>query len=198
LELGREFLCPECEAHFQEVKSGLESLKINYEFAPRLVRGLDYYTRTVFEVVHSGLGAQDALGAGGRYDNLVRELGGKDAGAIGFAFGIERLLLVMPQTPCAGRKNLVYIVSLGEEAKKIVLGLLDALRKSGIPSDTDYEDKSLKGAMRRADDLGARFVLIIGDDELKKGVVTLKDMESGQQKEIRQEGLAEELKKGSA
>jgi len=193
LNIENSYLCPECKDHFDSVKAGLDYLKIEYEVLPYLVRGLDYYTRTVFEIKHDELGAQDAIGAGGRYDNLVNQLGGPNTAAIGFAFGVERLLLAMSHQPLASVKNLVYLISLGEEAKVKSLKLLDELRKSGIICDTDYEGKSLKGAMRKADAAEARCVLIIGDDELKKNVVTLKDMASGQQKEIKSESLISEL-----
>ena len=194
LDIRQDHLCPECKRHFDKVKEGLDSLNIDYKISPYLVRGLDYYTRTVFELIHHDLGAQNALGAGGRYDNLVGDLGGPSLGAIGFAFGIERLLLVTSgQLPVTSR-NLVYIVPLGEEAKKQSLKLLDDLRKAGITSDTDYEDKSLKGALRKANDLSVRLVLIIGEDELKKGAVTLKDMVSGEQREVKQDGLVDNLK----
>jgi len=194
LEIKDAYLCPECKAHFNKVKEGLDSLKINYEITPHLVRGLDYYNRTVFEVSHPDLGAQDALGAGGRYDSLAKQLGGPDVGAVGFALGIERLFLVSSVKCQVSSKNLVYIISLGEEARRQNLKLLDNLRKNGITSDTDYEGKSLKGAMRKANDLGARYVLIIGEDELKKNVVTLKDMVSGEQKEAKSEDLIKELR----
>jgi histidyl-tRNA synthetase len=162
---------------------------------PYLVRGLDYYTRTVFEISHENLGAQDAMGAGGRYDSLVKELGGPDLGAIGFAFGVERLLLVTrSQSHQVTSKNLVYVMTLGEEAKYKGLKLLDELRRAGISCDTDYENKSLKGAMRKANDLGAAFVLILGEDELKKDVITLKNMASGEQKEVKAQELIKELK----
>jgi len=193
LDIRQDHLCPECKRHFDKVKEGLDSLNIDYKISPYLVRGLDYYTRTVFEIIHHDLGAQNALGAGGRYDNLVGDLGGPSLGAIGFAFGIERLLLVARRTPHAARQNLVYIITLGEEAKKEGLKLLNTLRRQGITSDTDYEDKSLKGALRRANDLGAKYVLIIGEDELKKGAVTLKDMVSGEQREVKQEDLMKDL-----
>jgi len=195
LDIRDAHLCPGCKAHFSEVKKGLDSLKINYEVMPHLVRGLDYYTGTVFEIAHEKLGAQDALGAGGRYNNLVKELGGPDAGAIGFAFGVERLLLVTksPTQQATGQK-LTYLISLGEKAKSEGLKLLDNLRKERIACDTDYEGRSLKAAMRRANDLGARFVLILGENELNKNVVTLKDMSSGEQKEIKPENLIQELK----
>jgi histidyl-tRNA synthetase len=195
LEINDSYLCSNCRAQFTQVLSGLDNLKINYEVIPYLVRGLDYYTGTVFEIAHPDLGSQDALGAGGRYDNLVKELGGPDLGAIGFAFGVERLLLV---TRSPGQqvtsKNLVYLVMLGEQAKKEGIKILDNLRRNGIACDTDYENKSLKGALRRANDLGVSRVLIIGEDELRKGAATLKDMASGEQKEIGFGELAKELK----
>lgn len=193
MDIGERHLCAECKGHFARVKAGLDSLKIKYLVNHYLVRGLDYYTRTVFEIKHKGLGSQDALGAGGRYDNLLKELGGPDAGATGFAFGIERLLLVRSRKPEVRSQNLVYVIALGEEAKKEGLKILDNLRKAGVSCDTDYENKSLKGAMRKANDLAAGYVLIIGEDELKKGVVTLKDMKTGEQKEVKTESLIEAL-----
>ena len=193
LDIQEAYLCPECKAHFSKVKEGLDSLNINYAVTPYVVRGLDYYTRTVFEVTHQDLGSQDALGAGGRYDNLVSDLGGPNVGAMGFALGVERLLLVHSSKFIVHSQNLVYIISLGEEAKIQGLKLLDNLRKNGITSDTDYENKSLKGALRKANDLSARYVLIIGGDELKKNVVTLKDMGSGEQKEISRDQLIDKL-----
>ena len=133
-------------------------------------------------------------GAGGRYDNLVNELGGPDVGAMGFAFGVERLLLVTSQESPSTSQKLVYIIALGKEARLKSLKLLDDLRKKGVVSDTDYENKSLKGAMRKANDAGARYVLIIGEDELKKSVVTLKDMVSGEQREVKFENVINELR----
>jgi histidyl-tRNA synthetase len=193
LDVKDNNLCQECKTHFAQVKQGLDALKIDYEINPYLVRGLDYYTRTVFEIRHKELGAQDALGAGGRYDNLVKELGGPDVGAMGFAFGVERLLLVAGCKSLVAGKNLVYVIGLGDKAEAESMKLLDAMRRSGIPCDTDFENKSLKGAMRKANDLGAKFVLIIGEDELKKKAVTLKDMVSGGQREIKQADLITEL-----
>ncbi len=194
LDVQNAYLCPECKTHFTKVRQGLDSLKVNYEIVPNLVRGLDYYTRTVFEVTHPNLGSQDALGAGGRYDNLVSALGGPEAGAMGFALGVERLLLVARCPLPVARQNLVYLIMLGEEAKIQGLKLLDNLRKNGIACDTDYENKSLKAAMRKANDLGAKYVLMIGEDELRKNAVTLKDMVSGTQKEVKAEDLLKELR----
>ena len=194
LEIDDSYLCPQSREHFSRVKAGLDALSINYEVTPYLVRGLDYYTHTVFEIVHKDLGAQDALGAGGRYDNLVKELGGPEAGAIGFAFGVERLLLVRSPESVAKSKNILYLITLGQEAKTEGLKLLEELRKNGVACEADYESKSLKGALRAANDLNAGKVLIIGENELKKGVVTLKDMVSGAQKEIARQALIKELK----
>jgi histidyl-tRNA synthetase len=193
LALHDKHLCDGCRTHFYTVKDGLSALKIDYEVNPYLVRGLDYYTRTVFEITHDDLGSQDALGAGGRYDSLVKELGGPDVGALGFAFGVERLLLVHSSKSIVHSKNLVYIITLGGEAEKEGIKLLDNLRKNGIVADTDYGNKSLKGALRRANDLSAKYVLIIGEDELQKNVVTLKDMVSGGQKEVKYESLIKEI-----
>ena len=194
LNVGESHLCEDCRKHFSAVRSGLDALKIDYVVSPRLVRGLDYYTGTVFEITHSGLGAQDALGAGGRYDNLVKQLGGPQTGSIGFAFGVERLVLAGCGLNPGENKITAYIISLGDNARSSAFKLLDTLRKNGIASDTDYENKSLKGALRKANDYGAKFVLIIGDDELKKNTAMLKDMESGEQKEIKMENIITELK----
>ncbi len=196
LSIGNSYLCPECKEHFTRVTAGLDALKINYRLSPSLVRGLDYYTRTVFEAAHKELGPQqNALGAGGRYDNLISQLGGPSAGAIGFAFGMERLLLVRRQETAATRTRLVYLIALGEEAKREGVKLLESLRAGGVSCDTDYENKSLKGALRKANDLGAACVLILGEDELKKETVMLKDMVSGEQKEVERGALAAALQK---
>jgi histidyl-tRNA synthetase len=194
LGLKDAYLCLDCKGHFQKIRAGLDSLKIEYQVQPYLVRGLDYYTRTVFEITHPNLGAQDALGAGGRYDNLVKSLGGQAMGAIGFAFGVERLILAFSRQPKADMiPRLVYLIALGDQAKGKVVNLLSDLRNAGIASDTDYEDKSIKGAMRKANDLKAKLVLIIGEDELKKNTVTLKDMSSGEQLEIIEEKIIDSV-----
>ncbi len=196
LNIQNSYLCEECNLHFKKVQSGLDLLKVEYEVCPFLVRGLDYYTRTVFEIKHDELGSQDAIGAGGRYDNLVSELGGPELGAIGFAFGIERLLLIRRQNTEDRKqdKKLVYIAGLGEEARIQAMLILAQLRNSGIICDTDYESKSLKGIMRKANDIGAKYMLIIGDNELRKSTVVVKNMSTGEQKDVPREKLIEELK----
>jgi histidyl-tRNA synthetase len=173
----------------------LDLLGIEYKVNYSLVRGLDYYTRTVFEITHPELGSQDAIGAGGRYNNLVQELGGPDTGAIGFAFGLERVLLVSKLSQEKKNENdLVFLITLGDLAKIRGMGILADLRKYGIPADTDYENKSLKGCMRKANDLNARLVLILGENELKNNVITVKNMLSGEQKEVNLSQLTKEIK----
>ncbi|HNW39444.1 MAG TPA: histidine--tRNA ligase [Candidatus Omnitrophota bacterium] len=194
LDLKTAHLCPECGEHFEEVKTGLNNLGIPFQIDPHLVRGLDYYTRTVFEITHSDLGSQDAIGAGGRYNNLVSELGGPDLGAIGFAFGVERLLLVPNTLDQNPPKKLVYLITLGDTAKSAGLKILNQLRNAQIPADMDYLNKSLKAAMRAANDAGATSVLILGDDELKKNTISVKDMADSTQREVSLENLTEELK----
>jgi histidyl-tRNA synthetase len=202
LRIGHEHLCPDCKAHFDYVKQGLDILKVNYKITPNLVRGLDYYNRTVFEIKHGGLGPQqDALGAGGRYDGLVKELGGPDAGAIGFSFGFERLLLALENAaaaiPAKGAEKLIYVIPLGEAARKQSQVILSDLRdNASIPADTsvNYGGSSLKSAMRKADDLGAAFVIIIGDDEIRENCVTLKDMANKTQEKVPMGQLKEKLR----
>lgn len=199
LHIQDNYLCEECKEHFVRVQEGLDYLGIKYELSSCLVRGLDYYTRTVFEIKHPSLGSQDAIGAGGRYDTLIRELGGSDLAAMGFALGVERLLLARSEksvgdTPPWRGPVISYIICLGEEAKIAGLKLLNSLRSEGIVCDTDYENRSLKSAMRRANDIRARVVLIIGENELKNKTVSFKDMVSGEQREVGQEKIIEELK----
>mgnify|MGYP001596573840 FL=1 len=195
LNIGHNHLCQECLDHFNKVKAHLEKLNVVFEITPQLVRGLDYYTRTVFEITHSELGAQDAVGAGGRYDNLVEDLGGPKTPAIGFAFGMERLLLVTKLKNIERKGPSVYLITLGDKAKNESLALLKNLRQEQIACDTDFEEKSLKGSMRKANDIGADFVLILGDNELQKQTIMLKDMALKSQEEIPLANLITELKK---
>jgi histidyl-tRNA synthetase len=196
-KLGSAHICPECGPHFQEVKAALDILGVNYTLDPLLVRGLDYYTRTVFEISHPGLGAQDALGAGGRYDNLVEELGGPSRGAVGFALGVERLLLAKLKKPDAeatpGATD-CYIVPLGGIALKRSLKILKDLREAGIRADMDYLDGSLKAGLRRADSKSVKFCLILGDNELAKEICILKNMPERKQEEVRLVDVVEKIK----
>jgi len=194
LGLGLDHLCPDCSEHFSQVKNGLNNLGISFQADPQLVRGLDYYNQTVFEITHRGLGSQDALGAGGRYNNLVKELGGPDLGAMGFAFGVERLLLVPHTLNQQPPEKLVYLIALGEAVKLSGLKILNQLRNAEISADMDYLNKSLKGALRAANDARAALVLILGDDELKNNTISVKDMQKGTQKQVLIQNLIEELK----
>lgn len=189
-------LCGECKEHFNTVVKMLDFQNVKFVVNKRLVRGLDYYTRTTFEIVSQSLGAQNAVSGGGRYDTLVEELGGKPTPAVGFAIGLERVIQLMSNEKCQMTNEgriILYIAALGGEAKKLGFDLMMKLRASGISVDLDYTDKSLKGQLKAADRLAARYVYIIGDEELKKGAGLLKEMLSGQQKEIPFAQLPEQL-----
>lgn len=188
-----DYLCDGCKKHFDKVKETLKTLNVSYTLNPRLVRGLDYYTKTTFELVSTNLGAQNAVAAGGRYDGLVEELGGPKTPGIGFAIGIERLASLMQKDNFKTNKPDVFIATLGDKAKDISVSLIDSLREKGIKAETDYEDASLKSQMRKADRLGARLVLIIGEDEIKKGRALLRDMGAKTQEEMDINALAELL-----
>lgn len=176
-----DHLCQECLTHFMEVKRGLNRLKISFQINPRLVRGLDYYVRTAFELVSSQLGAQNAVAAGGRYDDLVETLGGPALPGIGFAVGMERAISLLEKKSEPPSRTDLYIAALGREAREWAAQALYALRQRGIRAETDYEEGSLKSQMRRADKLGAPHVLIIGENELKSGQIILRDMAAKKQ-----------------
>jgi histidyl-tRNA synthetase len=159
-----------------------------------MVRGLDYYTRTTFEAITPHLGAQDAVGGGGRYDGLMKTLGGPDLPGTGFAIGMERLILLLDDKAGAAKdSNRLFVACLGEEAKRKGFPLVQKLRLSGLSVEMDYELKSLKAQMRRADKLDATYVLILGDDELARGAAVLRNMEASIQEEIPLEGIVEQL-----
>lgn len=190
-----EYLCADCLTHFETVKKALEGLKINYKVEPYLVRGLDYYTRTTFEVVHAKLGAQDAIGAGGRYDNLVADLGGPAKGACGFAIGMERAIMAIQDIPELDGGLSLYIATMGEEAYELGLSLVMALRGQGISAEADFEGKSLKAQMRTADKLGAKYVAIIGEDEIKNHSITLRNMGTKEQSVIPERNFVTEMER---
>jgi len=191
-------ICEDCRTHFDTVKKGLSSLKIPFELDSKMVRGLDYYTRTGFEVTHPSLGSQDAIGAGGRYDSLIKDFGGPEIGACGFAIGVERLIMVMDglKIDIAEKKNtpFIYIATLGKDSYNKGFEILDSLRREGINADIDYEEKSLKAQMRLADKRNAAFVLIIGDEELKTSQVLLRNMKTKGQESVKIDALIKELK----
>ncbi len=174
-----DFLCPECREHFQKFREYLDLYGLEYRVEPTLVRGLDYYTKTAFEIVAEHLGAQSAICGGGRYDDMVKEFGGPDLCGIGFAMGVERLLSVASiQIPGA---SFVYFAYLGEEAKKECLRLARALRSEGIECLAEFKDRRMKDHFSRANRLGAEWVLVVGEDELRKGKFQLKDMVNSRQ-----------------
>ena len=194
LKVKEQHICKECTSFSDLVLKGLKQLNIAFEVDPLLVRGLDYYTKTVFEISHSALGSQDAIGAGGRYDNLVKELGGPDKAAVGFALGFERVMLACAEKKRTDSSLDIFVVLLGDAAFKSGFSLMDDLRKVGISCDLDYDNPSLKSQMRKANKQKSKFVAIIGDDEIKKKAVMLKNMSTGDQEEISLEKISVEIK----
>jgi len=183
----QDFLCQECREHFRELLACLDVLKIPYRADPRLVRGLDYYTKTTFEIVVPGLGAQNALLGGGRYDDMMKDFGGPDICGTGFAMGIERVLSLAAIAPAP--RKLLYVAYLGNEAKKAGLELARAFRAGGVECLIEYKDRGMKAHFGRANKLQAAWVLIAGENEIAAGRFGLKDMASGRQVD----GTREEL-----
>ena len=191
-----EHLCEECREHFDAVQSALRAMDISFELDPRIVRGLDYYTKTAFEVVHDALGAQDSIGGGGRYDGLVADCGGKPTPGVGAGLGLERALLVCEALGVAaprGEAQSCFVAALGDAARDRAVALTSALRKAGIPVDMAREAKSLRSQLREADSRAFRYSAILGEDELARGVVTLRCMNTGEQREVAMHELAREL-----
>jgi histidyl-tRNA synthetase len=189
-----DFICPECETHFEKVKEYLGMAGLAYILNPRMVRGLDYYTRTAFEVVSYQLGSQNAVTGGGRYDNLFQEIGGLDIPGIGFAIGIERLISLLPGEKDFARYPHIFIAALGPETQKRAFEMASKLHLEGIRADLDYEGKSLKSQMRRADKLKAAYVLILGEDELNRGRAALRNMADKSQEEVSLDEIVDILK----
>jgi histidyl-tRNA synthetase len=187
-----DFLSPEASAHLGAVEEGLGSLGIPYEIDERLVRGLDYYTMTVFEAKSGALGAQDTVGAGGRYNGLIAELGGPDLAGIGFGSGVERILLAAASHE-AQRSLGVFFVTLTPAARLRAMKLASALRSEGVACDLDYAERSAKGQFRQADRTGAAYAAILGEDELARGVCTVRDMSSGEERAVSVADGAKEL-----
>ncbi len=187
-----DYLCDSCREHHETLEKYLAALEISYRTDPRLVRGLDYYTRTAFEFISSGLGAQSAVAAGGRYDALVEELGGPSTPAVGFAVGLERLMMLLPEEPAEARVE-VFLALLSKDAMKLGIRLASAIRSLGYRCELDYEGKGLKGQMKLADKLNSKYVLIIGDDEMKSGRAVLQDMAGGEKEEVSISGNIESI-----
>ena len=191
-----DYLCDECRNAFEELKTDLDALGIPYEVDPNIVRGLDYYTKTAFEFISDDLGAQSTVCGGGRYDHLVEEVGGPYTPGVGFGMGLERLLLILEAKGIEIPKPSdcdVFIATLGDRAKLEGLKLVDSLRAKGSRVLTDVMGRGLKAQLKYADRSGAGYTVVIGDDELDKGVVTLRDMKNSTQKEIRIDEIDEEI-----
>ena len=191
-----ENLCKECELHFSEVKSYLTDQKIMFNEDPQLVRGLDYYTKTAFEIISGGLGAQNAIGGGGRYDDLVEELGGEPTPAVGFAAGIERMIIAIDQQKAkwpAEKELDVFVAKVNENNADTAFRLLQKIRNAGLSADMDYSEGSLKSQMRIANKIGARYTVIVGEEELSKNMVIFRNMLTKEQKEVKIDNLIDEL-----
>ncbi len=186
-----DYLCEECKIHFEKVLSYLDALNIKYEINHRLVRGLDYYTKTAFEVIAGGLGAQDAVGGGGRYDGLAQEIGGKEIPGVGFAGGMERLILALSHAGIEFPREDIQdlFVVFREEVEKEAFALIFRLREKGVKADYALGKKSIKAQLKEADKKGVKYVVIIGEEEVEKKILTLKNMETGEGKKITEKEL---------
>ena len=189
-----QYLCEDCRLHFQTVQDSLTRFDIAFVINPRMVRGLDYYTRTAFEVTTTSLGAQNAIVGGGRYDGLIKDLGGPEIPGIGFAIGFERLLAMMPATDEEFNATpALFVAALGAEAQTYAYGLCNQLRLRGIAVEMDYQSKGLKSQMKRANKLKCRYTLMVGDRELAEKEASLRNMQDGSQQSVRLDGLAEAI-----
>ncbi len=191
-----DYLCDDCDEHFEKVKKYLTTLAIDYVVDTRLVRGLDYYTNTAFEIKYSGLGAQDTIFGGGRYNGLAEEIGNRSVPGIGFAMGLERLLITLDKqeiTLPIDRNIDLYITTIGENAKQEAFKYINLLRKNGLKTEMDYLGRSVKGQMKASDRMNASFTIILGDDELSSGKATIRNMETGEELEFKLNKLVEKM-----
>jgi histidyl-tRNA synthetase len=189
-----DYLCEPCRTHFAGVQAQLDAWGIPWRLSHRLVRGLDYYTRTTFEVLGESLGAQNALLGGGRYDGLVKVLGGPDRPGIGFAAGLERLVLALPSAAGPRARPRVFVAAIGEPGRAEALRLLRELRRAGLAASMEFDARGVRAQMKRADRSGARITLIVGGDELARGEVTLRDMRTGEQRAVARSAAVEEAR----
>ncbi|MER5967996.1 histidine--tRNA ligase [Streptomyces sp. NPDC002057] len=195
--LLRDYLCDACKAYHEEVRALITAAGVVFEDDAKLVRGLDYYTRTTFEFVHDGLGSQSAVGGGGRYDGLSEMIGGPALPSVGWALGVDRTVLALEaegvelDIPAA---TSVFAVAIGEEARRILFGKVTELRREGIAADFSFGGKGLKGSMKDANRSGARLAVVAGERDLAEGVVQLKDMESGEQQSVALDALLEAVR----
>ncbi|MDV9188486.1 histidine--tRNA ligase [Streptomyces sp. SR27] len=192
-----DYLCEACKAYHAEVRALITAAGVVFEDDAKLVRGLDYYTRTTFEFVHDGLGSQSAVGGGGRYDGLSEMIGGPALPSVGWALGVDRTVLALEaegvelDIPAV---TSVFAVAIGEEARRLLFGKVTELRRAGIAADFAFGGKSLKGAMKDANRSGARLAVVAGERDLAEGVVQLKDMESGEQQAVTLDGLLDAVR----
>ncbi|HEY8985273.1 MAG TPA: histidine--tRNA ligase [Streptomyces sp.] len=194
--LLQDYLCDACKAYHEEVRALLTAEGVAFEDDPKLVRGLDYYTRTTFEFVHDGLGSQSAVGGGGRYDGLSEMIGGPALPSVGWALGVDRTVLALEAEGVVldlPAPTSVYAVPLGDEARRVLFSKVTELRKAGVAADFSFGGKGLKGAMKNANRSGARYTLVAGERDLAEGVVQLKDMESGEQTAVPLADVVSEL-----
>ncbi len=191
-ELG-DFICDACREHFREVEELLRVAEVDFRRDGRLVRGLDYYTRTVFEFQDPSLGAQNALAAGGRYDDLVEEMGGKSTPAVGFSIGLERVMNAGPRLDDEKAEG-VYVVAIGDEARRKAFALVKDIRAMGVRADLDHLGRSPTAQMREADRGGFRYALILGEDEMAGGYYTLRDLAEGSQRRLEEDAMWEALR----
>lgn len=189
-----DYLCGPCKSHFETVEQGLKKLNVPFVVNPRLVRGLDYYTRTTFELIMGHAGAQNTVAAGGRYDGLVKEIGGPATPGIGFALGVERAVSLMNTTAHSMPRPSLFIAALGPDAVALTLPIVHELRLSSIRVDTDYSGASLKSQMKKADKVGAEFTLILGEQEIQNGKAILRNMLTKEQSEISLDEITAHLK----
>ncbi len=193
-----DYLCDDCKAAFEALKTNLDAMGISFVVDPRIVRGLDYYTKTAFEFVTTKIGAQGTICGGGRYDHLVEEIGGPSIPGVGFGLGKERLLILMEQNDIVVDDPNVPDISvsfIGDKARLYALDLVHKLRAGGVSAIIDTLNRNLKGQMKHANKLNARYSVVIGENEIEKGIVTLKNMYSGEQKEISAIDITKEIEK---
>lgn len=191
-----DYLCDDCRAHFNKVQSLLKAAGVEFKINPKIVRGLDYYTKTVFEFVSENIGAQGTVLGGGRYDGLVEQFGGGKIAGIGFAAGIERLLLLLESAEAipVGDALTLYVAPMGEDARVKAFEIVSEMRNKGITAETDYMERGIKAQFKYADKLKAKFVGVIGSDELSRGVIKIKNMESGVETDAPIDKIAEFLR----
>ena len=183
-----DYLCDECKAHFETLQKALHSMDITFDIDPHIVRGLDYYTKTVFEFISTDIGAQGTVCGGGRYDGLIEQLGGQKVPALGFGMGLERLILTMDNQGCAFMESNhcnVYLAPMDDAARPVAMKLATQLREAGIRAEYDLADRTFKSQMKYADKLGTDYLLVLGSNELAEQKAQLKNMKSGEQRPIR-------------